>query len=145
VRRSIGYHRQTVLGATLIGVLAAQEALAGQSSTNPTLIVEVVDSVYAALPGATVTVVLRANHKQQYTATTDKDGIARFVVARGAEYEIEARAIGFKKGGAKSVFLGYGVTTEIGPGQSLAEGKLTQAPPPRVQIRLTLSSTTTVF
>lgn len=130
----------------LSGALTAPTALAAQSSTTPTLIVEVVlDPSYDVIPGATVTVFLRANHKQQYTATTDEAGLARFVIPRGDEYEIEAKAIGFKKGRVKRVSLGYGLITEVRRDQRLAEGKVRQGPPPRIQIRLTAGAATTVF
>jgi Carboxypeptidase regulatory-like domain len=134
-----------MLSAVIVAVLAVQSGSSSQTATSPRLIVEVVDSVYQPVPGATVAVVSRSSQKQRYSATTDKDGIARFSVPTGAEYKIEATAIGFKKGRVKSVFLGAGLSTEVGPSQSLADGQVRQNPAPRIQIRLPLARTSTVF
>src|SRR5688500_12693134 len=129
-----------MLCALLIGVLAVQEPTpVAPISLTATLLVEVVDPVWATLPGVTVTVIPRANRNKRYTATTDKDGVARFSVPKDAEYEIEAAVSGFKKGRVKSVRLGSWLI--LG-----SDGQVRQAPAPRVQIRLALSAPlTTVF
>jgi len=122
-----------MLCALLIVLLAVQEATpVVPSSPVETLLVEIVDPVWATMPGVTVTVIPRANRKQRYSATTDKDGIARFFVPKLAEYEIEAVLTGFKKGRLKSVWLASGLISE-------SNGKVRQAAPPRVQIRLAVS------
>ena len=127
----------------LLGVLVSQEPTPAPSSHPPTLLVEVVDPVQFTLPGVTVTVTSRANPKQHFTGTTDKDGIARFSVPNQAEYEIEAVLVGFKKGREKSVWVGEMHRTD-------SKGQIRSSPRSRptitrsrtyvrVQIRLELS------
>ena len=129
-----------MLCALLLWVLVGQGATpVAPSSPAATLLIEVVDPVWATLPGVTVTVAPRANRRNRYTATTDENGIARFSVPKDAEYEIEATLVGFKKGRMKSVWLGSALIVE-------SDGRFRQAPAPRIQIRLELSGPrTTVF
>ena len=103
----------------------------------PTLLVEVVDPVWLTVPGATVTVIPRADRKKRYTATTDHDGIARFSVPRNADYDIEAAVTGFKKGRIKSVRLIGGVISE-------SNEQARPTPAPRIQMRLKLSGISVV-
>ena len=106
-------------------------------------LVEIVDPVQFTLPGATVTVISRANPKNRFTATTDEHGIARFSVPNDAEYEIEVALAGFKKGKEKSVWVGDMHRID-------SKGRIQSSPRPRatitrsrshvrVQIRLELS------
>jgi|SRR5829696_2602026 len=135
-----------MLFALILGVLAIQEpfiisghlrldAVAPQPAT---LLVEVVDHVWLALPGVTVTVIPRSDRKIRYTATTDRDGIARFSVPTNAEYHIEAALTGFKNNRLKSVWLVAGVISD-------SNGQTRPTPAPRIQIRLTLSGPSIVI
>ena len=121
------------IGQELKGISAGHLHLEPASpSPPPTLLVEIVDPVWLTVPGATVTLISRADRKKRYTATTDQDGIARFSVPKNAEYEIEAALTGFKKGRMKSVWLVAGVISE-------SNGQTRPTPAPRVQMRLKLS------
>jgi hypothetical protein len=66
---------------------------------SPSLIVQVVDPTWLAVPGAEVTVKpLRGDAQLKSNRTeTDKDGYAKFVVQGDADYSIEVKSYGFKR------------------------------------------------
>ena len=63
----------------------------------PNLVVEIVDPLRLPLPGATVKAKARSNKEVGKVTASGGDGLARFCVAGGAEYEIRVDLPGFKK------------------------------------------------
>jgi len=63
----------------------------------PTLIVQVVDPVYIPLPDSDVTVKPASGQGSSKSEHVDQNGYAKFWVAPGTQYVIEAKSSGFKK------------------------------------------------
>jgi hypothetical protein len=71
----------------------------------PTLIVEVVDPVWIPLPDSEVTVKPASGKGSARSAHADDNGYAKFWVATGVEYTIEAKTRGFNKKTLRHVFI----------------------------------------
>ena len=75
-----------------------------QTSSPPTLIIQVVDPVWMPPPGASVSISAKG-HLQNCRAYTDREGNAKFWLARNTEYVAEAELTGFKKKRVKQIFI----------------------------------------
>jgi len=91
---------------TLLTFLLLLPQAAGPTrGDRPSLIVQLVDTTWAAIPDAEVTVAASAGKKETRTGCTDYNGYVKFWVEGDQECTIEAKTKGFKTKRLKHVYL----------------------------------------
>jgi len=92
---------------TLIALLllALPQAAVPKTTSPPSLVVQLVDPVWLAIPNAEVTVRTSSGKNESTVVRTDEHGYAKFWLAGDQDYTIDAKEPGFKTKRLKRMHL----------------------------------------